>query len=72
MLDRERLYKDLASVLGGEEQEQVRPQGIFLPATTALVWVIAIIFMLAWIGADIFDAVHAQEAIIQASYKLNI
>ncbi len=60
MLDRERLYRELESALGGE-QEQVKPPGIYLPAPTALVWIIVFIFMLAWVGADIYDAVHASQ-----------
>lgn len=66
MLDKERLYRDLNEILG--EQEQHRPSGIYLSNPSAFVWAVVFIFMLIWIGADLFDAAHASLSPITSSY----
>lgn len=60
MLDKERLYKELHGVLGDQQNQQ---QGVYIPASTALIWFVVFVFMLVWIGVDLFDAVHAGEAL---------
>ncbi len=59
MLDKERLYQDLEEILGREQQQQ-KPNGIYISSPSAFVWAVVFIFMLLWIGVDLFDAVHAN------------
>ncbi len=71
MLDKERLYRDLEEILGGEQQPQ-KPIGIYVSTQSAFVWAVVFIFMLLWIGIDLFDAAHATHSPTTLSTEIRI
>lgn len=55
MFEKERLYKDISSIIG--EEKEIR--GIYLSPATGLILSVVFVILLAWVGADIYQAVHA-------------
>lgn len=60
MHERERLYRDLATILGGEtEEKEKEPPGIYISPIAGFVLFVFFTALLVWVGADLFHAVHA-------------
>ncbi len=61
MFERERLYSDITSILGGETETETKapPPGVYISPALGAVLSALFILLLVWVGADIYQAVHA-------------